>query len=110
MASGGPSFFCRLAEGAGRLLAKILILPIRFYQLCISPLTPPACRFTPTCSNYAIQALRKHGPLKGSYLAARRLLSCRPGGRYGYDPVPDEFHYFTRSFRPTNVQEQKTDD
>lgn len=104
-----PSLLIRLTRGAGRLLAKLLILPIRFYQICISPLTPPACRFTPTCSNYAIQALRKHGPLKGSYLAARRLLSCRPGGRYGYDPVPEEFHYFTRSFRPDDAQEPKTD-
>lgn len=109
MASNEASLLSRIVKWTGGLLAKILILPIRFYQLCISPLTPPACRFTPTCSSYAIQALRKHGPLKGSYLAARRLLSCRPGGRYGYDPVPDEFTYFTRSFKRTDAQEQKTD-
>lgn len=69
-------------------LVWILILPIRFYQKFISPLTPPSCRFTPTCSQYAIQALRKHGPFKGTYLAVRRILRCHPWGGYGYDPVP----------------------
>ena len=70
------------------LLAKMLILPIRFYQKFISPLTPPSCRFTPTCSQYAIEALRKHGPFKGMYLAIRRILRCHPCGCSGYDPVP----------------------
>ena len=69
-------------------LATILILPIRFYQKSISPLTPPSCRFTPTCSQYAIEALRKHGPFKGMYLAVRRILRCHPWGGSGYDPVP----------------------
>lgn len=69
-------------------LSRLLILPIRFYQRCISPLTPPSCRFTPTCSQYAVEALQKHGPLKGLYLAVRRLLRCHPWGRHGYDPVP----------------------
>ncbi|MCI5451033.1 membrane protein insertion efficiency factor YidD [bacterium] len=69
-------------------LARGLILPIRFYQCCISPLTPPSCRFTPTCSQYAIEALRKHGPVKGLWLAIRRLLRCHPWGGHGYDPVP----------------------
>lgn len=73
----------------GNLLSKILIAPIRFYQLCISPLTPPMCRFTPTCSQYAIEALRKHGPVKGLWLALKRICRCRPGGGSGYDPVPD---------------------
>lgn len=71
-----------------RLVSQALIVPIRFYQLCISPLTPPSCRFTPTCSAYAIEALRKHGPLRGVYLALRRIVRCRPGGGSGYDPVP----------------------
>ncbi|MBQ6190822.1 MAG: membrane protein insertion efficiency factor YidD [Bacteroidaceae bacterium] len=71
-----------------RLLTTLLILPIRFYQRFISPLTPPSCRFTPTCSQYAIEALRKYGPLKGSWLALRRLLRCHPWGGSGYDPVP----------------------
>jgi hypothetical protein len=71
-----------------RQVARLLILPIRFYQRFISPLTPPSCRFTPTCSQYAVEALRKHGPLKGLWLAVRRLLRCHPWGGSGYDPVP----------------------
>ncbi len=71
-----------------KLIITILILPIRFYQKCISPLTPPCCRFTPTCSQYAVEAITKHGPIKGLYLAVRRLLRCHPWGGSGYDPVP----------------------
>ncbi len=71
-----------------KIIVKILILPIRFYQRFISPMTPPACRYTPTCSQYAIEALHKHGPLKGLYLAIKRLLRCHPWGGSGYDPVP----------------------
>ncbi len=71
-----------------QLLVWLLILPIRFYQKCISPLTPPSCRFTPTCSQYAVQALRRHGPLKGLWLALKRILRCHPWGGSGYDPVP----------------------
>jgi hypothetical protein len=74
------------------VLRKIAISPfillVRFYQLCISPLKPPTCRFTPTCSEYAIQALRKHGPFKGLFLAIKRILRCHPWGGSGYDPVP----------------------
>lgn len=70
------------------LLARLLILPILFYQRCISPLTPPSCRYTPTCSQYAVEALRKHGPIKGLWLAVRRILRCHPWGGHGYDPVP----------------------
>lgn len=71
-----------------RMLRRIFILPIRFYQLCISPMLPPACRFTPTCSQYAIEAISKHGVIKGMYLAVRRILRCHPWGGSGYDPVP----------------------
>lgn len=70
------------------VLVTILILPVRFYQKFISPLTPPSCRFTPTCSLYAVEALRKHGPVKGLWLAIRRILRCHPWGGSGYDPVP----------------------
>ena len=69
-------------------IAWLLILPIRFYQKYISPLKPPTCRFTPTCSQYAIEAIRKHGPFKGLYLAVWRILRCNPWGGSGYDPVP----------------------
>ncbi len=69
-------------------MAKVLILPIRFYQIAISPLLGPSCRFTPTCSEYARQALIKHGPFKGLWLAIRRILRCHPWGGSGYDPVP----------------------
>lgn len=78
----------RSLHAINRFFSTILILPIRFYQLAISPLTPPACRFTPTCSQYAIEALRKHGPIKGLYLATKRILRCHPWGGSGYDPVP----------------------
>lgn len=76
------------ADFIKRLFAAPFILLIKLYQLCISPLTPPSCRFTPTCSQYALEALRKYGPLKGGWLALRRILRCRPGGGSGYDPVP----------------------
>ncbi len=71
-----------------KILSEALILPIRFYQRFISPLTPASCRFTPTCSQYAIEALRKHGPFKGFALAVWRILRCNPWGGSGYDPVP----------------------
>ncbi len=61
---------------------------VRGYQVGISPWLPPACRYTPSCSEYAIEALRRHGALKGSWLAARRLLRCHPLRPGGYDPVP----------------------
>ncbi len=71
-----------------RLLIRLLTAPIHFYRHYISPLTPPACRFTPTCSQYAIEAIEKHGPVRGLWLALRRLLRCHPWGGSGYDPVP----------------------
>jgi putative membrane protein insertion efficiency factor len=74
------------------LLKQILILPfiilIRFYQWVISPALGPKCRFTPTCSQYAAEALKKHGLVKGFILSVKRVSKCRPGGGHGYDPVP----------------------
>lgn len=78
----------RLLSAVKWLLSQPFILLVRFYQVCLSPLKPPSCRFTPTCSQYAIEALRKHGPIKGLYLTVRRLLRCHPWGGSGYDPVP----------------------
>lgn len=71
-----------------KLLGTLLLLPIAFYQHVISPFTPPSCRFTPTCSEYARQAIVKHGPFKGLWLAIKRLSKCHPWGGSGYDPVP----------------------
>ena len=75
-------------------MKNILIAPfiflIKLYQILISPLTPATCRFQPTCSQYSKEALIKHGLLKGGKLAIKRILSCHPWGRSGYDPVPDE--------------------
>ncbi|MBO4818211.1 MAG: membrane protein insertion efficiency factor YidD [Bacteroidales bacterium] len=77
---------------ATEILKKIAIFPfvvlIQFYRYCISPLKPPSCRFTPTCSQYALEAFRKYGPFKGLYLSVRRILRCHPFGGSGYDPVP----------------------
>lgn len=71
-----------------RLISKLLILPIRFYQGAISPHLPDACRYYPTCSEYAIQAIRVHGPARGLWLALKRICRCHPWGGSGYDPVP----------------------
>ena len=71
-----------------KLVIWLLLLPIYFYKTAISPLTPPSCRFSPSCSTYAIEAIRRHGPLRGLYLAIRLILRCHPWGGSGYDPVP----------------------
>ncbi|MFL1684084.1 MULTISPECIES: membrane protein insertion efficiency factor YidD [Bacteroidales] len=71
-----------------KIFSWILLIPIYFYRACISPLKPPTCRFVPTCSEYAIQAIKKYGPLKGTCLAIKRILRCHPWGGSGYDPVP----------------------
>lgn len=71
-----------------KVFSMLLILPILFYQRMISPLTPPSCRFTPSCSEYARQAILKHGSIKGLWLAIWRILRCNPWGGSGYDPVP----------------------
>jgi putative membrane protein insertion efficiency factor len=67
---------------------KLLIGLVKLYRKRVSPLSPPVCRFTPTCSAYALEALEKYGAAKGAYLAVRRLLKCHPFHRGGYDPVP----------------------
>jgi uncharacterized protein len=70
------------------MLVLILIIPIQLYKYLISPILPNACRYSPTCSVYAVEALKKYGPLKGLFLAIKRILSCNPWGGSGYDPVP----------------------
>ena len=69
-------------------LAAVMIGFIKLYQWTLSPLIGRACRYTPTCSNYGIEAIRKHGPFKGGWLTLKRVLSCNPWGGSGYDPVP----------------------
>ncbi len=68
--------------------ALIGIVPVRLYQWFVSPLLPPSCRYEPTCSAYAVEALQRHGLIRGAYLTTRRLLHCHPWGGSGYDPVP----------------------
>ncbi len=70
------------------MIKKLFLLLIRLYQIAISPLTPPSCRYLPTCSQYATEAIETHGILKGSHLALKRILSCSPLGNHGFDPVP----------------------
>jgi len=77
----------------GWLLMWALILPIRGYQIAISPMTPPSCRFSPVCSSYAVTSIRRHGPLKGFILGAWRVLRCNPWNRGGVDPVPRRGHW-----------------
>lgn len=75
-------------------IQKIIKFPfialVRVYQVMISPYTPATCRYSPTCSHYTIEALEKHGVLKGGRLALKRIFSCHPWGGSGYDPVPEE--------------------
>lgn len=70
------------------LITKIMIVVVKLYKMIISPLIPPSCRFSPTCSIYCIEALQKHGLLKGTFLTVKRILRCNPLCRGGYDPVP----------------------
>jgi len=71
-----------------KFLTTLFLLPVYFYRYCISPLTPASCRYSPTCSEYAVLAIKKYGPFKGSYLTVKRILRCHPWGGYGFDPVP----------------------
>ncbi|HEC82928.1 MAG TPA: membrane protein insertion efficiency factor YidD [Firmicutes bacterium] len=71
-----------------RALTTVLMIIIRVYKVVLSPVLPPSCRFTPTCSTYALEALRRHGLRRGVVLAVRRILKCHPLGGGGFDPVP----------------------
>jgi putative membrane protein insertion efficiency factor len=86
----------RIPRIAGSVAVAVLSAPILAYRYLISPMLPPRCRFAPSCSAYALQALRQHGPIKGSWLAVKRLARCHPitflGGGSGYDPVPRHTH------------------
>lgn len=71
-----------------RLVRELALLPVFFYRTCISPMLPGCCRYTPTCSQYAVEAVRVHGIFRGGWLAIRRICRCHPWGGSGYDPVP----------------------
>lgn len=71
-----------------RVLGKFFLLLIRFYQYFISPLLGSSCRFTPTCSQYGVEAITKYGPFKGGWLTLKRIGRCNPWGGHGHDPVP----------------------
>ena len=72
----------------GHFIKQIFILPVRFYQVAISPILGPSCRYDPTCSHYLIQAIQEWGVFKGLWLGIKRIASCHPWGGHGYDPVP----------------------
>ncbi len=72
------------------MLQKMIIGLIRFYQIAISPLKPPSCRFYPTCSHYGLEAVKRFGPFKGGWLAVRRITKCHPFHPGGFDPVPEK--------------------
>lgn len=74
------------------MLKKIFIALIRFYQVVISPLKPPTCRFYPTCSHYGLEAIQRFGAIKGGYLAIKRILKCHPFHPGGLDPVPEKWN------------------
>ena len=103
IAGGGRSAVRRSCSFA----AWLLIQPIRFYQRFISPLFPPCCRFTPSCSAYAIEALRKRGFWVGCVLTVWRLLRCNPWCKGGYDPVPEKTQKTSSSGAEINVNEEK---
>lgn len=88
MSARKPSAIGRAAHWVGSIPRGMLIGLIRFYRRFISPLLPPSCRFYPTCSAYALEAIRKYGALKGGFLAVKRILKCHPFHPGGYDPVP----------------------
>ncbi len=79
-----------LSRGITWIISGLLILLVKFYQLSISPLLPNSCRYTPSCSQYAIQALKVHGVIKGLILGIYRIGRCNPWGGHGFDPVPEK--------------------
>lgn len=94
------------------MVAKFLRMLVRLYQLTLSPWVGRSCRFVPTCSNYAIEALEKYGAVKGTYLTIYRLLRCHPLGGRGLDPVPAKFRWrcWCREFRPEEQEDKGSTD
>lgn len=101
-------YLCIMQKTPARIFAFVLSLPVHLYRYAISPYLRPACRHEPSCSQYALDALRIHGPLKGLWLATSRILRCRPGGTHGYDPVPliwiKRYGFFKSIFRKVKTE------
>ncbi len=83
-----PTLWSKMGALINFLLVSILIVPIKFYKWFLSPYLGQSCRYTPSCSTYALEALQKHGPFKGLWLTLKRIVSCNPWGGHGHDPVP----------------------
>jgi len=98
--------FRKVLDGIRWIIIRLLMLLVYFYKYAISPLTPASCRHIPTCSQYALDALKIHGPIKGLYLAIRRLSKCHPWGTHGYDPVPPKKGRIGRSEEGRNGETQ----
>ena len=91
-----------LSRGITWLISGFFILLVKFYQLSISPLLPNSCRYTPTCSQYAIQALKVHGVIKGLVLGIYRVSRCNPWGGHGFDPVPEKGNWINLNKKKNN--------
>ena len=91
-----------------KVLFYIVISPVKFYQYAISPYTPSSCRHTPTCSSYFVEAVKIHGPLKGTWLGLRRISKCHPWGTHGYDPVPSRDKAFIKTEK-INLKDNKSE-
>jgi hypothetical protein len=88
-----------MLKAMAKILSFLLLVPVYLYRWFISPFTPPTCRHIPTCSQYAIDAFRLHGPARALMMSTGRILRCRPGGTHGYDPVP---RFIFRRYRPVS--------
>jgi len=91
------NFFLGILHLINKILIKVFVLFVKGYQVLISPFFPASCRFYPTCSSYSIQALKKHGVLKGTFLSVNRIIRCNPFNPGGVDPVPEEFTFFKKN-------------
>lgn len=87
------NIFRFISRSVGMLFSGMAVYNIKLYKLLISPLLPASCRYYPTCSTYAVLAIRKFGIIKGGFLSVKRILSCNPFGGSGFDPVPETFSF-----------------
>ncbi len=88
-----------LAKLILKLLSWVILIPVYFYKYAVSPLTPASCRHVPTCSQYAIEAIKIHGPFIGFWLTIKRISRCHPWGTHGYDPVPPKENFHLKKLR-----------